>query len=158
MDSPVSADDPHSALRRVLENLETCLLTPVISGELEAWTKALWEAWVAAADEVRRHFDHYHREQFARISTEDPELMPRVEQLQAEGEAIRQEIVQLSAAIERLAPRAEKVEPHEGRLDAQVEALSGQGIALINRIRKQEVALQTWFSEAFNRDRGVAAD
>jgi hypothetical protein len=158
MDSTPAIQDPDRALRGVLENFETRLATPIISGELEAWTKAVVEAWTAAADEVRRHCDRHHREQYARISKEDPELLPRVEKLQAEDEAIRQDVAKLSAVIERLALRAENVEPHEAKLDAEVEALRSQGIAFINRVRKQEVALQTWFVEAFNRDRGVAAD
>ena len=158
MDSPASSDNPDGAFRRALETFETRLLTPLVSGELEAWSKALSEAWLPAADEIRRQCDHHHREQFARIATEDPELLPRVEQLRAEDESIRQEIVKLSAEMERIPSRAEKVEPNEGKLDAQLEALRSQGIALVNRVRKQDVALQTWFVEAFNRDRGVAGD
>jgi hypothetical protein len=35
-----------------------------------------------------------------------------------------------------------------------VKKLVDQGMALVTQIRKQEVAIQTWFIEAFNRDRG----
>jgi hypothetical protein len=158
MDPPVPAADSEQSLRGILETFETRLATPIVSGELQAWARAVAEAWTVVAPEVRRHCDHHHRDQYARMTEEDPELLPRVEKLQTEDEAIRREIATLTAAVERLVVRAEKVEPHEGRLDVEVEALGEQGVAFINRVRKQEVAVQTWFLEAFNRDRGVAAD
>jgi chromosome segregation ATPase len=157
MDHSLSTPDDHRALRDALEAFETRLATPVVSGELKTWAAAVSQAWATLAVEVKNRLEH-HQEQLATIANQDPELLPRVEQLKGEDESIRRDIETLSTTIERLTPRAEKVEPHEGRLGAEVEAASAQGIAFVNRIRKQEVALRTWFQEAFNRDRGVAAD
>jgi len=147
--------DRDQDLRSVLETFETRLDTPIISGELAAWASAVSKAWSDVAAQVQRSCER-HRDQFQQMATEDPELLPIVQQLQAEDDAIRQQIRKLTDEVNRVARRAEQVEPHEGELDPQVEALRDRGVAFLNRVRKQEVAVQTWFLEAFNRDRGVA--
>jgi uncharacterized protein (DUF3084 family) len=152
---PPADSDPDQALRSVLETFETRLATPIVSGELADWSDALSKAWTDAAIPLQRSGQR-RQDQFKQIAAEDSELLPRVQQLQAEDDAIRHDIHKLTDQVKSLAQRARQVEPHEGKLDPEVEALRDLGVAFLNRVRRQEVAVQTWFLEAFNRDRGVA--
>ncbi len=54
----------------------------------------------------------------------------------------------------RASLRAPEVEPDEGQANNHVQALIDEAMAFIMRARKQEVAVQTWYVEAFNRERG----
>ena len=150
-----AASQADEQLRTALETFETRLATPIVSGELASWTTAALAAWTALAPPVNQSLDR-HREQFQQIAAEDAELLPTVQKLKDEDDAIRHEIRGLTDAVAQVARRAEQVEPHEGKLDREVEALTTRGVAFLNRVRKQEVATRAWFMEAFNRDRGVA--
>jgi hypothetical protein len=46
------------------------------------------------------------------------------------------------------------MEPDEAKAQPHIQKLVDTSVALVTRVRKQDVALQTWFAEAFNRERG----
>lgn len=144
------------ALKTTLEQFETCLLTPVMAGELGAWCEEVRAAWGAAVAEVREHGRDLHPRQYNQISKEDPELLPRTEKLSAEDAAIEEDAEEFDRHLHRFAERAPKFEPDEEKVAEHLQALVDDGVALVTRIRKQEAAVQAWFVEAFTRDRGVA--
>jgi len=142
-------------LRTALSALETSLATPLISGELADWLAVVADSWATAKQQVQHHSEVEHPSQFQQIGSEDPELLPRVEQLQAEDAAIQQDCQALDHSVSRIASHAPKLETDEEKAQHHIKKLVDEGMAFVTRVRKQEVALQTWFVEAFNRDRGA---
>lgn len=138
-----------------LESLAVSLATPVISGRLSNW--------VDSVDGSLRNFllrwlerrDVVYQQLLEQIGNEDSDLLPRVDSLRnenAEITAMGQEVAQLAADIVSRIPH---LEPSDSSLTSSVEQLSSTGLDWLARVRKQDVAMQTWQNEAFNRDRGV---
>jgi hypothetical protein len=96
-----------------------------------------------------------HPRQFEEIAEQDQELLPQIERLKAEDEAIQCEHERIGQLVARDAQHVPKLEPDEGKAQKHVQNLIDEGIAFITRVRKQEVAVETWLVEAFNRDRGA---
>jgi hypothetical protein len=90
------------------------------------------------------------------MAEEDQELLPQIERLKAEDEAIEHEREHIGNMVERDAQHVPKLEPDEAKAQKHVQNLIDEGLAFITRTRKQEVAVGTWLVEAFNRDRGTA--
>jgi hypothetical protein len=147
----VSDDD----LKTVLAKFETSLLAPTVSGELATWLEEVQKSWEEASAQIHFHVKHLHPSQYEEISKQDPELLPRIEQLQAEDESIEQQRAQLSDSIGRVGQHAPKLEPDEAKAQKYIKTLVDQGTAFLTQVRKQEVAVQTWYVEAFNRDGGA---
>jgi seryl-tRNA synthetase len=150
-----SLSNDQRELHDALEAFETALNTPVVSGELEDWTTALASAWRALRGAVEDQLQGPHHAQLKEIGKQDPELLPRVEQLKQEDQGIDRQLGELSERIDRLSAKAPQIEPNEGKADDERTRVMSDGVAFINRVRKQEVGIQTWFLEAFNRDLGV---
>jgi hypothetical protein len=144
------------ALKSSLDSFETCLVTPVISGELVSWTEELRGPWAGLVAQVREHVRELHPRQYKQISKEDPELLPRTEKLAAEDFAIEEDAEEFERMLHRFTEHAPKFEPDEEKIAKHLKALVDDGIEFVTRVRKQEAAVQTWFVEAFTRDRGVA--
>ena len=89
------------------------------------------------------------------IAKQDPELRPRIDQLRAEDEAIEQRREQLAQSIGRGGQHVPKMEPDEEKAQKYTKAIIDGGTTFLIQVRKQEVAVQTWFVEAFNRDGGA---
>jgi hypothetical protein len=113
------------------------------------------KSWEEASAQIHFHVKHLHPGQYEEISKQDPELLPRIEQLQAEDESIEQQRAQLSDSIGRVGQHAPKLEPDEEKAQKYIRTLVDQGTAFLTQVRKQEVAVQTWYVEAFNRDGGA---
>jgi hypothetical protein len=143
-------------LKDSLAVLETSLATPLVSGELADWLDTVNGAWAKVSAHIQDWFEHGHASQFEQIAAADPELLPRVEQLQAEDAAIEQARQAFDQTMTRTALHVPKLEPDEEKAQQHVKKLIDEGMALVTRVRKQEVAVQTWFVEAFNRDRGTS--
>jgi hypothetical protein len=150
MDPARSAAD----LNETLANLETALLTPVVSGELESWARTAQQA----ATELEKRLPPYLRSvlhpQYAEIARSDSELLSRVEQLIAEDQNL---LLEQSAFCDRMnsfAARAAQVKKDEAQVTAERTQLEQEGIGLIVRIKRQRAAADTWLAEANYRDRG----
>jgi hypothetical protein len=141
-------------LREALASFETCIATPIVSGELSDWADTVQKAWSDASAKVYYHVKHLHPRQYQEISNEDPALFQQVELLKAEDEAIEREREKLNQSVTRVATHVPKLEPDEGKANNQIQTLIEESMAFIMRARKQEVAVQTWYVEAFNRERG----
>ncbi len=153
--SKTEADHSHDDMKTVLTTFETSLLTPTVSGELAPWLEEVQKSWDEASVQIHYHVKHLHPRQYDEISKQDPELLPRIEQLQAEDEAIEQQRAQLSQSIERMGQHVPKMEPDEEKAQKHTKAIIDSGTAFLTQVRKQEVAVQTWYVEAFNRDGGA---
>jgi hypothetical protein len=146
---------PEDELKKALAAFESSLATPVVSGELAEWLEAVKQSWTEVSAKTHYQVKQKHLLQFERITKEDPELLPRVEQLQAEDAAIEQNREMLGQIVSSTTSHAPKLEPDEEKAQHHIKKLVDEGMAFIVRVRKQEVAIQTWYTEAFNRDRGA---
>lgn len=144
------------ALKQSLENFETCLVTPMMAGELVSWIGELRGPWIELLAQVREHVRDFHPRQYKQISKEDPELLPRTEKLAAEDFAIEEDGEEFERMLHRFAEHAPKFEPDEEKIAKHLKALVDDGVEFVTRVRKHEAAVQAWFLEAFTRDRGVA--
>ena len=149
------SNNSHDDLKPVLTTFETSLLTPTVSGELATWLEEVQKTWEEASTQIHFHVKHLHPRQYDEIAKQDPELLPRIEQLQAEDEAIEQQRAQLSQSIGRVGQHAPKLEPDEEKAQKYTKAIVDGGTAFLTQVRKQELAVQTWYVEAFNRDGGA---
>lgn len=150
--TPATTEDE---LKNALAAFETSLATPVVSGELSEWLDAVKQTWAEVLAKAHYQVKHEHPRQFEQISKQDPELLSRVEQLQAEDAGIEHDRETLSQIVSRTTTHAPKLEPDEEKAQHHTKKLVDEGMAFILRVRSQEVAIQTWFVEAFNRDRGA---
>jgi len=137
-----------------LTKLETALLTPAISGEMESWARTVSEA----CSELSRCFPSYlhavlHPE-YAEIARTDADLLARVEQLIAGDQNLVLELAAFCDRASDFAKRAAHFKKDEAQVADQRLQLEQDGIALIVRIKKQRAAADTWLAEANYRDRG----
>jgi hypothetical protein len=149
--SKYSDDD----LKAALAAFETGLLTPTVSGELGPWLEQVQKTWEEASAQIHYHLKHLHPRQYDEISKQDPELLPRIDQLRGEDDAIEHQRAQLSQSIGRVSHKAPKLEPDEEKAQRHIKSIVDAGMAFLIQVRKQEIAVQTWYVEAFNRDGGA---
>jgi hypothetical protein len=152
----LSPSPAKNELTDALAAFETSLATPLASGELADWLDTVKGTWARASAQIQNSTEHGHPSQFEQIGAADPELLPRVEQLQAEDAAIEKTRQSFDQTMSRTAAHVPKLEPDEEKAHLHIKKLIDEGMALVTRMRKQEVAVQTWFVEAFNRDRGTS--
>jgi hypothetical protein len=148
-------NDPDAVLKESLDAFETSLATPIVSGELDVWADQVRTAWAEAEPLIKRQLTHWHPKQCQEIIEQDPGLATEVEKLGAEDAALEAEracLGRLVAEVSRVAPI---VEPDERKVTDGQTRLVDKGIAFVARLKKQQVAVRTWFQEAFNRDRGT---
>jgi septal ring factor EnvC (AmiA/AmiB activator) len=143
------------ALQRALDSLEACAGTPFVPGEMVAWLRATDHALERLYPLVSRQISQVHSAQYAEISQEDPELLRQVEILQQEDQAILEQLSSAQSRMELLRPLVQRVEPDEKRAESAMAEFAQTLLDLVQRLRKQEVALRTWLVEAFTRDRGA---
>jgi hypothetical protein len=140
-------------IKPALEAIETLFAAPMVPGEHVAWTEELTSKWESLEPQIRQHLGA-HEQQYKQMLEVDQEIFKRVELLRQEDQAIAAELDGIDELVERLRIKTPVAVPNEARTDKEREALTNRGLAFVVRLRKQEVAIDTWFSEAFNRDRG----
>jgi hypothetical protein len=142
-------------LKAALDGLETNAATPIIAGDLTQWIDEIRESWERAAELIHLHINELHPKQFKEMVDQDPELLARVDVLKLEDTYIESKCVSLGQAIRRLAEQAPTLEPDEAKAARVALNVVDKAIELTTRVRKQMVAIQTWYIEAFQRDRGA---
>lgn len=145
--------ESEAKLRAALEELETALQTPLVSGEHVEWSRTVQKSWDAAAAAVHNQLGS-HRKQFKEMMNVDQEIFRQVELLKKEDEELEKMIECVGKKIAFLSRKTEIAERDERRTGDERLVAVDDGIAFIVRMRKQEIAIKTWFGEAFNRDRG----
>ena len=150
------APNPDRKLRIALEAFETSLATPIVSGELAPWSEQVQRVWAELCPLVQYQVTALHPKQFQEITDQDPELFAQVDNMKAEDAHLEENRKSLDQLIQRLANLAPLVEPDERRFHDYMAQLQKEAIDYMARVKKQLVAVQTWYVEAFNRDRGIA--
>jgi hypothetical protein len=149
------SSQPEVELKSALDVLETSIATPIVAGDLATWIDDVKNSWSHATAQIEHHIDDLHPRQFDQIVQQDPELLPRVDALKAEDASIRSHCRALGQTVARLAQHVPSLEPDEEKAMKFTKGFVDEATQFIARVRKQAVALQTWYVEAFQRDRGA---
>jgi adenylyl- and sulfurtransferase ThiI len=152
----MATTDTDVALHDALEAFEASLATPVVSGELAVWSDLVRAAWNSLLPLVFKQATELNPKLYDEITNQDPELFAQIDKLKAEDAALTECCLGLNQTVERVAKLAPLIEPDERKFSEQITKLQKEGAEFVIRVRKQQVAVQTWYQEAFNRDRGVA--
>jgi hypothetical protein len=151
--------DRQDKLECQLRAFEQSAGTPFVPGELEGWIEAALSAFGELGPLFQEHVQKIHSQEFANISQEDPELLARVSEMRLEDAAIDLLQVQIADWLDSLQTRV-STGSNEGEceteLKEELDRFVTESLALVVRIRKQELAIRTWVVEAFTRDRGDA--
>lgn len=139
-------------LRTSLDKLERCLEMPIVPGRFEHWLESCRQLCGELEAALQSRVEEGHGELLEEIASQDPELLPRVEQLLAEDTALLKLARELRQDAESLANHA----GDESAADERVQEFTKEALSYVLRIRTQETAIVTWYQEAFNRDRGIA--
>ena len=143
-------------LRASLDRLEQCMETPVVPGHLGSWLRSCRDLWVDVECALQQRIDEGHADLLAEIAAQDPELLPRVEQLLEEDIVLLKKSRQLRNDADWLAAGCRQEHANQQKIDDQLQRFTKESLEWVLRIRAQETAIVTWYQEAFNRDRGVA--
>lgn len=137
-----------------LATLEMSLETPVVPGESETWLQQVEQVFgkVEAAFQDRQAD---HRRQFTEIADTDAGLLRRVEQMKEQDQVLVGQFADFRQLLSTQSQFAASGELEAGRTGPSLEKISALGLALVIAVRKQELAIATWLSEALERDRGV---
>ena len=151
-----AADPAHAAseLNEALTRLETALLAPVVSGELESWAKTVQEGTSALSQCLPSYLNAVLHPQYAEIAKSDSELLTRVQQLIAEDQNLILEQDKFEKRVNDFAKRASQIKKDESQTTNERTKVEQEGIALVLRIKRQRAAADTWLGEANYRDRG----
>ncbi|MDA0833621.1 MAG: hypothetical protein O2955_19510 [Planctomycetota bacterium] len=140
-------------LEQRLKVFEECTETPFVPGELEQWLSAEREAFRQLVP-ILKQSSVVHVEEFAEIADEDPELLVRVDAMREEDDSIAEFTDEVSHQLDAF-PEAMIDGGDETKFKDDLDQFVSDALELLIRIRKQEVTVRTWMSEAFNRDRGT---
>ena len=155
--STAHAIDPTQSaaeLNATLTKLETALLTPTVSGELESWARTVQESTLALSERLPTYLKTVLHPEYAEIARIDPELLSRVEQLIAEDHNLVLEQDAFRTRINDFVKRASHLKKDEAQGTAERNKIEQEGLDLIVRIKRQRTAADTWLAEANYRDRG----
>ena len=142
-------------LRTALGHLEKCMETPVVPGQLGDWLRSCRDYWVDVESTLQVRIDEGHAELLSEIAAQDPELLPRVEQLLEEDIILLKKSHQFRNDADWLAAGCRQEHANQTKIDEQLQQFTKESLEWVLRIRAQETAIVTWYQEAFNRDRGT---
>jgi len=146
--------DASAELNEALAALETALLTPVVSGELESWVRTAEAGSNKLSEKLPTFLKTVLHPQYAEIAKSDAELLTRVQQLIEEDQNLILEQEAFRNRMSDFAKRASQIKKDEAQVANERTKLEQDGIALILRIKRQRAAADTWLTEAAYRDRG----
>ena len=139
---------------KALEEFETSLETPLMSGDLTDWVTTVQGACEQVGELLRGEVQSEHAALYVTISREDPELASRVEKLRATDEQSLVDFGNVQLSLKQLLDRAQSVEQDEAKAKRLSAEVVKQALAFVISARTQETVIATWFSESFNRDSG----
>ena len=138
-----------------LKLFETALETPLVPGELETWLETVERAYRQSESELRERLTDEHRRQLKQVQEQDAELSARVQELRETDQELLDRLERLGRHLRALRERGDG-DGETQCVDRSAERLADEGLKFVIDVRKQEAAINTWFLEAFQRDRGVA--
>jgi hypothetical protein len=139
---------------QVLERFESRLLSPVIPGELDSWLLELADAAELVGALMWRHVETERDAEYGQMARQDPELLPKVEQMKDGDDDC---LTRLEALLDKIAAyqrRAPRCEPDEAVMCRHLGSLVEEGLAWVLQAKRQEKSRETWLMQAFIRDRG----
>lgn len=143
------------SFKKALEDFETSLERPVLSGELIDWVTTALRAHQHLGALLREDVQLAHADLYAMILRQDTDLSSRVAELRATDEQLLHiEFGKIGLILSHLNDRAQASAQDEEKADILRVEVVRQGLAFVIGARTQETAITTWFSEAFNRDCG----
>ena len=143
------------SFKKALEDLETSLERPVVSGELIDWVTQAVRAHQQLGVLLREDVQLAHADLYAMIVREDTDLSSRVAELRATDEELLDiEFDKIGLILRQLNDRAQSSAQDEEKPEILRVEVVRQGLAFVIGARTQETAITTWFSEAFYRDCG----
>ena len=137
--------------RETLTQFESCLQTPIVSGELETWLEDAGEAFDRVSESLKQGSER-QTEMLNNILHRDTELLGRVEDLRQLDAQVDSQVNVLHSKIAQLCERAKAVEPDELQLEKPVHDLIDQGLAFVLAARKLDTGVSTWYGEATKHD------
>lgn len=141
---------------KALEDFETSLETPLMSGELTDWVTTVQGACEHVGVLLRGDVQREHAALFATISREEPELSSQVEDLKATDQQLAHvDFGEVQLSLKRLQERAQSADQDEAKATLLTAEVVMQALAFVISARTQETTIATWFSESFNRDSGI---
>jgi hypothetical protein len=148
------APEHETALNAALTELETSLLTPIVSGELDGWVQSVRQSLAKLGPLLENYIRSVLHVQYGEIVKADSELLPRVEQLIEEDQKLLEEWQAFEQELATLTQRAPDALKDELKVAGNVNRVEERGTRLILRVRKQQAAATTWLAESLYRDRG----
>lgn len=149
------ADSSTTALEAVLTQFERAVLSPVVPGELSDWTKETFERTEELQAALAENAQSVHDEVYETIAATDAEMLPKVEQLEAEDDAILASAGEVLEMAKTMRTVAGSIVRDEERARKLVDGFLTAAAALIIRVKKQELGIEVWLRESQTRDRGV---
>ena len=146
---------PTVALEETMAKLERALFAPVVAGELKDWLDNVEEAARTFATDWTRHLHTTAHAEYREIARNDAEMLPTVTKMIESDQQLLHDLATFQDELHSLAKQAEEVGWQEGKLAGRQKKLEELGTLLITRIKKQQLAAETWLHEAFYRDRGT---
>jgi hypothetical protein len=147
-------------MAKSVQNVQASIMsstdTPIVSGELAEWSAEVSAIWAMLSPLVQQQVVRLHPKLYDEITNQDPELFAHVDKLKVEDASLEETRSCLDENVSRLVKFAPLVEPDERKFHDLQAKLRKDGVDFTNRVKQQQVAVQTWYVEAFNRDRGVA--
>jgi hypothetical protein len=128
----IKSADAAAELNDALAKLETALLGPVVSGELESWARTVEETTAALSARLPEYVNAVLHPQYAEIAKTDAELYTRVEQLIAEDQNLVLEQHAFEKRVREFAQRAAEIKKDEAQATAERSKLEQDGINLSN--------------------------
>jgi hypothetical protein len=141
-------------LNDALTKLETALLAPTVSGELESWARTVQEGARAVAQRLPSYLHSVLHPKYAEIAKSDNELLSFVQKMIDEDKNLVLEQDRFAQRVEAFVKQATQAKKDEAQASSERSKLEQEGIDLILRIKRQRAAADTWLAEAAYRDRG----
>jgi DNA repair exonuclease SbcCD ATPase subunit len=150
----MNAKNEQETFDEAIQSFESQFATPVVPGELMAWTALAKESVteLKSAFELRRRT--YCRPQLEEIERQDPELLSRVQHMREACDELAARFEQLQRILDAITTPTDKVQDRESKMHTAIEKAVDDGLELAIEVRKHDKEVATWFVEAFQRDRG----
>jgi hypothetical protein len=144
----------HRELDELLRRFEAELEVPIVPGELPEWLESTRQAFSELQGPLKAHLEQ-QPSLLDQIEQDDPNLASRVDPLRETNRRVLGDLEALGPWIDRLVRQAEQTEPREELLDHAVQELVDRSLVWILEVRKLQSAVNTWSTEAQQRDRGT---
>jgi len=151
MTATVKLDAVAEALQRLEEQLEL----PYVPGELHAWGESVRQLLGDAATRLRADISGRHPSIFDSITKSQGNLRQQVDKLKADDEQLLESLASVERLVEQFSTSFDETAQAGQHLQPMRERVINDGLSLVLRARRQRSALDTWHTEALQRDNGV---